>query len=142
MPLPQPVPGLVIRYAYLWHRKLIAGQAEGEKDRPCAVVLNQEAKGDDKLVTVAAITHTRPKQKTDGLLIPPATKARLGLDDEPAWVIVREVNRFIWPGPDLRPVSNTQWTYGLLPAKFLRLVQAAIYRHASTRRLKQVPRTD
>ena len=38
MPLLVPVPGLVIRYAYLWHREHLVGQEEGQKDRPCAIV--------------------------------------------------------------------------------------------------------
>lgn len=37
MPLPVPVPGLVIRYGYLWHSEHLAGREEG-KDRPCAIV--------------------------------------------------------------------------------------------------------
>ena len=38
MPLPKPVPGLVVRYSYLWHREYLAGREEGQKDRPCAIV--------------------------------------------------------------------------------------------------------
>jgi len=38
VPLPAPVPGLVIRYSYLWHSEHLAGREEGEKDRPCAIV--------------------------------------------------------------------------------------------------------
>lgn len=39
MSWPDPQPGLVIRYADLWRREAFAGQDEGSKDRPCAVVL-------------------------------------------------------------------------------------------------------
>ena len=37
--LPDPVPGLVIRYSCLWMTEYGRGQEEGVKDRPCAVIL-------------------------------------------------------------------------------------------------------
>jgi hypothetical protein len=36
---PTPVPGLVVRYSYLWASEHARGREEGAKDRPCAVVL-------------------------------------------------------------------------------------------------------
>ena len=36
--MPLPVPGLVIRYSYLWHSEHLAGREEGTKDRPCAII--------------------------------------------------------------------------------------------------------
>ncbi len=38
--------------------------------------------------------------------IPLATKRRLDLDKEASWVITTEVNRFVWPGPDIRKVPG------------------------------------
>ena len=38
MPIPDPAPGLAIRYSYLWHREFVAGHEEGNKDRPCAII--------------------------------------------------------------------------------------------------------
>jgi hypothetical protein len=38
VPLPRPVPGLVVRYSYLWYREFLDGREEGRKDRPCAIV--------------------------------------------------------------------------------------------------------
>jgi hypothetical protein len=32
------LPGLVIRYSYLWHAEYLEGREEGKKDRPCAIV--------------------------------------------------------------------------------------------------------
>ena len=37
--LPRPVPGLVVRYSYLWLDEHRRGREEGVKDRPCAIVL-------------------------------------------------------------------------------------------------------
>ena len=39
MTLPVPLPGLVIRYSFLWSREARAGATEGRKDRPCAIVV-------------------------------------------------------------------------------------------------------
>ncbi|MDF0490607.1 hypothetical protein PX554_20960 [Sphingomonas sp. H39-1-10] len=39
MQIPEPVPGLVIRYAYLWSHEAKVGHEEGSEDRPCAVLL-------------------------------------------------------------------------------------------------------
>jgi len=42
MPIPNPEPGLVISYAYLWHREYQAGREEGRKDSPSVIVLAVE----------------------------------------------------------------------------------------------------
>jgi hypothetical protein len=39
MALPEPAPGLVICYSYLWHDERRRGVDEGRKDRPCAIVV-------------------------------------------------------------------------------------------------------
>ena len=33
------MPGLVLRYSYLWRAEQLRGREEGVKDRPCAVVM-------------------------------------------------------------------------------------------------------
>jgi hypothetical protein len=46
---PEPaVPGLIIRYSYLWYREHLEGRDEGQKDRPCAIVaaLRTDENGD------------------------------------------------------------------------------------------------
>jgi hypothetical protein len=53
MPIPNPEPGLVISYAYLWHGEHQAGREEGIKDRPSVIVLAVEREvGDATIVTV------------------------------------------------------------------------------------------
>ncbi len=116
MALPKPVPGLVIRYAYLWSQDAGRGLTEG-KDRPSVVVLATRQAGDQTVVTVAPITHSMPGDPDVGVELPASTKARLGLDGDRSWVIINEVNRFVWPGSDLRPVrpAGAGFSYGLLP---------------------------
>jgi mRNA-degrading endonuclease toxin of MazEF toxin-antitoxin module len=80
--LPEPVPGLVIAYAYLWRDEALCGQEEGRKDRPCIIILSVEECDGRKVVTVAPITHTAPTHPDSALEIPAATKERLGLDSE------------------------------------------------------------
>ena len=117
MTLPQPVPGLVIRYAYLWSHEAAAGREEGGKDRPSAVLLTTRRRGGDIAVLALPITHVSPADAALAVEIPAATRASLGLDAARSWIILSEANHFIWPGPDLRPLPETpaSFAYGLLP---------------------------
>lgn len=122
--LPEPEVGLVISYSYLWKDEGDRGQTEGRKDRPCAIILavdhpNPQAVG-RKQVAVAPITHTPPHDRAIAVEIPPRIKEHLGLDSGRSWVILSELNLFIWPGFDLRPIrrDESRVDYGLLPPKF------------------------
>jgi hypothetical protein len=120
MALPEPEPGLVISYAYLWHHKHQSGHDEARKDRPCVIVLAAERTSDGAtVVTVAPITHRPPHDAAAAVEIPRAVKDRLGLDLERSWVVVNEGNKFVWPGFDLRKVPATdRFDYGFLPPRF------------------------
>ena len=54
---------------------------------------------DQPQVRVLPITQAAPAVADDALEIPPATKARLGLDSERSWVVLTEANDFRWPVP-------------------------------------------
>ncbi len=88
------------------------------------------------------ITHAPPEIPEKALEIPRATKTRLGLDDERSWVITTEVNRFIWPGPNLRPVPGGGYSYGLLPGAMARDLIARVKANAKDQSLRVVGRTD
>ncbi|MDE2250576.1 MAG: hypothetical protein KGL25_04125 [Gammaproteobacteria bacterium] len=121
MNFPDPHVGLVIRYAYLWKRESDAGRDEGEKDRPCAVVMTIVDEDGDKQVWVLPITHSAPLNAADAIEIPTVTKHRLGLDSERSWIVITEANEFVWPGPDLRPIPGRDAStiaYGALPPRF------------------------
>jgi hypothetical protein len=125
MALPDPKPGLVINYSYLWRREADKGGEEGRKDRPCVIILAVEDIEGDKIVTVVPVTHQQPSDLSNGVELPHVTKKRLGLDDERSWVISTEVNRFTWPGSDLRPISRNksdQFACGFVPADLVRKV--------------------
>ena len=57
MPFPEPVPGLVIRYGYLWAEEHARGQEEGVKDRPCAVILVNTDEAGEQWVTTLPVTR-------------------------------------------------------------------------------------
>ncbi|MBA3810355.1 MAG: type II toxin-antitoxin system PemK/MazF family toxin [Caulobacteraceae bacterium] len=128
MPFPIPVPGLVVRYAFLWREQWARGLEEGDKDRPCAVVLTSQNQEGDQVVIVVPVTHAAPSDPTLAVEIPAETKRRLGLDDARSWIVVTDANRFVWPGPDLRPRirgDSSSVAYGALPrALFHRLRDA------------------
>ena len=143
MPLPEPMPGLAIGYAYLWWDQARRGQEEGTKDRPCVIVLAVEDRDGERIVTVAPITHTPPNKAEEGIEIPGDTKRRLGLDDGPSWIVATEVNRFPWPGPDLRPISRRRpdvFAYGGLPRKLMVQLTERLSEQHRQYRLKTVPR--
>lgn len=145
MPLPDPVPGLVIRYAYLSQAEQQRGQREGIKERPCAVILVTTGEAGEPWVTVLPITHTPPADSALAVALPAAMKARLGLDAEPSWIILTEANRFVWPGPDLRPARGGDMTsvaYGLLPAKLFHEVRSKFLQIIRDRQAQLVPRAD
>ena len=148
MALPEPKPGLVIRYAYLWDREAQRGRDEAAKDRPCAVVLASQKEGQATRVWVAPITHTAPQAGTSAVEIPAATKQRLGLDQERSWIITNEVNSFQWPGPDIRPVptrresEERRFVYGFLPQSLARSVIEGVREQRQQGRSKLVGRDE
>ncbi|MEX2009513.1 MAG: hypothetical protein WEC41_04915 [Dongiaceae bacterium] len=144
MPLPRPEPGLVIGYAYLWRHEHHRGREEGVKNRPCAIILTTETEMGETVVTVAPITHGTPTNLEMAVALSPKVKRRLGLDDDASWIIADEVNRFVWPGPDLRPVSPQEpdrFDYGFLPEDIFAELRNKIVAVFRSRRLKVVPRS-
>ena len=141
---PEPTPGLVIRYAYLWRHEALAGQDEGRKDRPCVIVLAVRRDGNRTLVTVAPITHTPPERPELAIEIPAPTKARLGLDGERSWIVAADLNQFAWPGVDLRPISSSEETYayGLIPSGLYRQVRDRVLTLARAGRAAVTGRTE
>jgi hypothetical protein len=143
--LPQPIPGLVIRYSYLWRSELLQGRDEGVKDRPCAIILVMESVDGGQIVTVLPITHSQPVDETLALEIPITVKRRLGLDGERSWIMFGEANRFLWPGPDLRPLPGQDIStvgYGILPPKLFEVLKQRLLKAAQVRRTHIVPRTN
>jgi len=123
VPIPNPEPGLVIAYSYLWHHEHRAGREEGQRDRPSVIVLAVEREADGAIiVTVLPITHSPQTDPASAVEIPLPVKRHLGLDDR-SWIVVAEGNEFLWPGYDLRRRAHSdRYDYGFLPPRFFNQV--------------------
>lgn len=142
MKITAPLAGQVIRYNYLWAREQQAGLEEGRKDRPAVIVLTVLVGDGETRVVVVPITHAQPITNVDALEIPAPIKRHLGLDEQPSWIVVSEVNVFHWPGPDLRPLPEADSiVYGFLPAGFFRQVRDRLVENIRKGKSRQVPRT-
>ncbi|MGK9050185.1 hypothetical protein [Neorhizobium petrolearium] len=130
MSFPEPKPGLVIRYAFLWSSEADRGSAEAAKDRPCAIVVAAYNKAGAIQTIVAPVTHSPPAggDPAASLEIPAAICRNLGFDDGRHWLRLDELNRFLWPGYDLRPRPDDpgRWDYGMLPKDFFDLMRKRI----------------
>ncbi len=114
-----PQAGMVLHYSFLWKHEAERGQDEGSKDRP-VVVLILLADGEE--VVVAPITTLAPEPGAPAIEVPPRVRAHLGLDAEKSWISIATLNRFVWPGPDVRPVPGrnpSNALYGFIPQKLL-----------------------
>jgi hypothetical protein len=104
------------------------------------VIARIEQKGGTGIL-VAPITHTPPEKVQDALEIPASVKRHLGLDAERSWIVLTELNRFIWPGPDIRPVPGGDSPfYDAIPDWLFLKVRAKLAEAAG--RLKVTKRTE
>ena len=129
----------------MWSAEHERGQEEGVKDRPCAIVLVTTDEAGERVVTVLPVTHTPPSDPALAVEIPLATKRRLGLDNALSWVILSEVNRFRWPGPDLRPAARgdaPSVAYGQLPYRLFEEIRLKFIATVRAARLGIVPRSE
>lgn len=126
MPLPDPEPGLVISYEFLWSHEADDGQDRGNKIRPALIIL-VTTENNEKTVWVSPITHTEPNNEIDGVEIPERVRNFLGLDNKRQWIIVNEINSFRWPGIDVYPIvySSGTYEYGMIPPKLFDIVKTA-----------------
>jgi hypothetical protein len=111
MAIPAPSPGLVIRYDYLWSREHALGRPQARKDRPACVVVASDNTPNPKFVVLVPITHMPPEEGTAAIEIPVSVRQAIGLDDEPAWIVVSEYNIDEWPNAGLAPIPGTLGVY-------------------------------
>lgn len=144
--LPVPEPGAVLGYAYLWSHEADQGQEEGRKNRPCAVLLAiAGTDGRAPRVAVLPITSSPPAAPGDAFEIAAATRARLGLNEAPCWVVITEANLFRWPGPDLRRLGRSgdaSVLLGHLPKRFFDSIVAAVRKRNAEGRVRTITRTE
>ena len=139
MSFPAPVPGLVIRYSFLWGNEAESGATEGAKDRPCAIVVaTPSAETGEIRALVVPVTHAEPGDLSASMELPAAAAKALGLDGERHWIRLDELNRFTWPGYDLRPIPGTDrsFEYGMLPRALYEQMRTRIVELAHSRRVR------
>ena len=131
MPIPDPEPGLVVRYDYLWARQSKRGGYG--KERPACLVASITPPNQPAFVVLLPITHARPGADVAAVEIPATVRHRLGLDDAPSWIVVSEYNVDSWPSAGLAslPGNPAVFSYGFIPPrlfahvreKFLKLAE-------------------
>ncbi len=142
MEWPTPRAGLVIRYSFLWSSEALAGKSEGSKDRPVAIVVASRKTPQGELrVVVAPITHRPPQDVAASLEIPENVGHALGLDGERQWIRFDELNSFVWPGYDIRPVPGSRRIdYGFLPKDLYERLREGILWRQATRKARALSR--
>jgi hypothetical protein len=118
MGLPEPKPGLIIRYDYLWTHEAAGGRDLG-KDRPACLVAASDSAALPRFVVILPITHRAPTGDIVGIEIPPRIRQSIGLDDAPCWVIVSEHNVDEWPNGGLATIPGRPgaFSYGFIPPR-------------------------
>lgn len=109
------------------------------------VVITRKVVGDRTELMAVPITTQPPRRAADGFEVPPRVKAHLGLDAERCWIMVTELNRFLWPGPDVRPIRRGKELtpfYGALPEKLFRPVLEAVVAGAEAGSLRATRRSE
>jgi hypothetical protein len=141
LPLPDPKPGLVVRYDYLWAHEAVAGRDQG-KDRPTCLLAATDDAARPRYVVLLPITHSPPAGETVGIEIPAKVKHAIGLDDEPSWVIVSEHNIDEWPNGGLSslPGRPDVFSYGFLPPGLFARIKASFLDLAKAKRSSAVRR--
>lgn len=145
MVYPEPEVGLVISYSYLWNDEAAAGHVEGRKPRPCAIIMAvQHAEERPPLVAVVPITHSPHPDSEAAIEIPRRVAEHLGLDSDPSWVVLEEVNVFTWPGYDLRQISGQagRYDHGLLPPRFFETLVKRFKKLRQGGRIAEMSRDD
>jgi hypothetical protein len=137
----KPKIGDVISFSFLWKEQERQGQVEGSKDRPCSVVIMQEEADGRTAYYVLPITSA-PQDPSTSIELDAAVKGHIGLDPgKPAWLVGNEVNRFEWPGPDIRAVPGKDGViYGKLPRGLVRDMATLVAEHFRNKTLKVVKR--
>ena len=140
MALPDPKPGLVIRYDYLWMHEAAAGRDQG-KTRPACLIAADPAVL-PRYVVLLPITHTPPAGNTVGIEIPARVSQALGLDDGPNWVIVSEHNIDEWPNAGLSPLPGRPdvFCYGFIPPGLFARIKTRFLELARSKKSRTVQR--
>lgn len=145
----KPPVGHVVAYEYLWSSQT-GKREDGAKVYPCSVVMADSTAGGQSIAYLLGISHSPPHAGERALQLPPQLKKRLGLDPEPAWIYLDQINVFVWPGPDLRPGSHISkrpgaadtCDIGALPDDWFAMLQREVVEGYRQKRMTLIKRTE
>ncbi|AMN47181.1 hypothetical protein ACG33_08750 [Steroidobacter denitrificans] len=142
MTIPEPSPGLVVRYDYLWSREAAAGRIQG-KERPACLVVASDSDTKPRFVVLLPITHSPPLGDTVAVEIPAKVRKAIGLDDAPSWIVVSEYNVDEWPNAGLAPLPGRPdlYAYGFIPPGLFATIKARLVALAREKKSEAVNRT-
>lgn len=127
MSLPDPRPGLVVGYDFLFREQADAGMENASKPHPAAIILVLDENVQTR-VSLVAISHSppSPSEAPYRLNLNPSECRAMGLDSADHWINLRDINSFDWPGYDLvRSAPGGNYVYGNMPkSTFIRVVDA------------------
>ncbi len=109
------------------------------------VVLATQKREHGTELVVVPVTTKPPKPGTAAIEVPPRVRQHLGLGGERCWIIAHEVNRFTWPGADIRPFrrqGEISPFYGKIPARLFDEVRKRLSEAATGGRVQVTKRTD
>ncbi|HEX3442716.1 MAG TPA: hypothetical protein VHT93_20450 [Pseudolabrys sp.] len=132
--IPEPTPGLIFRYGYVWLEEYRNGKVDPSKDRPACIVA-RVAQGSSSFkvadttiapgdVIILPITTKPPRAGIFAVELTADEKRLCRLNpDYPSWVIVSEFNADTWPNADLRLIQETnRFDYGMARPGLLRRI--------------------
>ena len=125
MTLPEPKPGLVVHYDYLWTDDAASGQNHG-KTRPACLAAATDPSAIPRYVVLLLIAHAQPADNSVGIEVPAHVKQALGLDQAPSWEIVSEHNIDEWPNCGLSPLpgQSDEFASGFIPPSLFSQIKA------------------
>lgn len=136
----KPKAGDVLRYPYLWARQARAGETEGRKPRPCAVVLAVTNHTDKTHFRLCAITTQNPIEGTLAVAVPDTEKRRAGLDRQiPLWVVIDEHNVDVF---EMSYHIEPQSQMGVFSAAFTKELQRQMIAALQSRVAQSIRRSD
>jgi hypothetical protein len=87
----------------------------------------------------------RDRQHRDQPLAVLVRRDKDDVNDDRSWVVLTEANRFIWPGPDLRPLipgDSASVGYGPLPFALFEEIRTKFIAAIRAKRASVVPRSE
>lgn len=138
--IPDPVPGLIFRYGYLWLEEFEKKRIDPSKDRPACILMRVVGKASPGLRTTGAsaiapgdviifpITTRRPPRNAVAVELSVDDKRLCRLDPEvPSWLVVSEFNADSWPNADISLVPGTnQFAYGFAPPGLMHRIRRSL----------------